>query len=207
MENKKYTNHLKPLTLHFLHNDELREHVLLGNVESVLPIPHGYDAPPEKEEKEPEIDIENVKADGLSEAEQDKLKQILHRFKGVFSTGPGDFGKTPLMSFHIKTGDAEPYAARYYPIPIGYQDEVKQQFKEMKKNGIVEDANSPWSSNLVIVKKPNGKLRICVKLCICVKGVNALTLRTTSFPIDFQEESLYKLCGGKYYFCIDLSQA
>ncbi len=80
---------------------------------------------------------------------------------------------------------------------------MKKQLKEMKKNGIVEDANSPWSSNLVIVKKPNGKLRICANL----KGVNAVMLRTTSFPINFEDESLYKLSGGKFFFRIDLSQA
>ncbi len=32
-------------------------------------------------------------------------------------------------------------------------------------------------------------------------------IRTTSFPINFQEESLYKLSGGKFFFRIDLSQA
>ena len=107
------------------------------------------------------------------------------------------------MSFTIETGDAEPYAARYYPIPAAYKTVVNQQVQQMQQNGIVEDANSPWSSNLVIVKKLNGKLRICANL----KGVNALTKRTTSFPINFQEESLAKLCNGVYFFRIDLSQA
>ncbi len=185
--------------MYFLHSNTLKEHILLGNVDSVLPIPHGYDKP----EKPKTIDIDAITADRLTEEQLRKLKQILKHFEGVFSTGPGDFGKTPLMSFRIETGDAKPYAARYYPIPLGYRAEVKEELKNMRKNGIVEDANSPWSSNLVIVKKPNGKLRICANL----KGVNAITLRTTSFPINFQEESLYKLSGGKYYFQIDLSQA
>ncbi len=131
------------------------------------------------------------------------MLSILERFRGVFSTGSGDYGKTPLMSFTIETGDAEPYAARYYPIPAAYKTVVNQQVQQMQQNGIVEDANSPWSSNLVIVKKLNGKLRICANL----KGVNALTKRTTSFPINFQEESLAKLCNGVYFFRIDLSQA
>ncbi len=199
-EHKVYKTPESSEGMHFLHDDALREHVLLGDVESVLPMPHGYEEP---EQKTPEIDIENIKADGLNEVEVQKLKQILKQFEGVFSTGPGDFGKTPLMSFCIETGDAEPYAARYYPIPIRYHDKVKKQLKEMKKNGIIEDANSPWSSNLVIVKKPHGKLQICANL----KGVNTLPLRTTNFPINIQKESLYKLCGGKYYFQIDLSQA
>ncbi len=119
------------------------------------------------------------------------------------TTGSGNYGKTPLMSFAIETGDAPPYAARYYPIPAAYKSRVNQQMRQMQSDGVIEDANSPWSSNLVIVKKPNGKLRICANL----KGVNALTKRTTSFPINFQEESLAKLCNGRYFFRIDLSQA
>ncbi len=103
--------------MHFLHDDVLREHILLGNVDTVLPMPHGYEEPDKNIQ---EIDIENIKTDGLDENEVIKLKQILKRFEDVFSTGPGDFGKTPLMSFRIETGDAKPYAARYYPIPIGY---------------------------------------------------------------------------------------
>ncbi len=154
--------------MYFFHDDNLKEHILLGNVESVLPLPHGY----EEAEKVKEIDIDNISAEGLTKGEVQKLKKILKCFEGVFSTGPGDFGKTPLMSFHIETGDAEPYAARYYPIPLGYRAEVKKQLKEMKKNEIIEDANSLWSSNLVIVKKLNGKLHICANL----KGVNAVTL-------------------------------
>ncbi len=82
--------------MHFLHDDVLREHILLGNVDSVLPLPHGYEEP-DKDVKE--IDIENIRTDGLNENEVIKLKQILKQFEGVFSTGPGDFGKTPLMSF------------------------------------------------------------------------------------------------------------
>ncbi len=185
--------------MYFLHNDALKEHILLGNVDAVLLTPHGYEEP----EKTKAINIDAIKADGLNEEQIGKLKQILKRFEGVLSTGPGDFGKTPVMSFRIEMGDAKPYAARYYPIPLGYRAEVKEELKNMKKNGIVEYANSLWSSNLVIIKKPNGKLRICANL----KGINALTIRTTSFPINFQEESLYKLSGGKYYFRIDLSQA
>ncbi len=104
--------------MYFLHNDALKEHILLGNVDSVLPTPHGYEEP----EQSKTIDIEAIKADGLTEEQVRKLKQILKRFEGVFSTGPGDFGKTPLMSFRIETGDAKPYAARYYPIPLGYRN-------------------------------------------------------------------------------------
>ena len=191
----------EPEVIGFLHDKKLRDDVLLGMTDGVLPLPTGYD----EDEVRPrtKINVGVFKTPGLNEEQRQKLLGILERFRGVFSTGSGDYGKTPLMSFTIKTGNAEPYAARYYPIPAAYKAVVSQQVKQMQRDGIVEDANSPWSSNLVIVKKPNGKLRICANL----KGVNALTQRTTSFPINFQEESLAKLCNGVYFFRIDLSQA
>ena len=43
--------------MHFLHDDILKEHILLGNEDSVLPIPHGYEEP-DKDVKE--IDFENI---------------------------------------------------------------------------------------------------------------------------------------------------
>ncbi len=191
----------EPEVIGFLHDRKLRDDILIGTTDGVLPLPAGYD----EDEARPraKIDVETVNTPGLDKEQRQRLLRILERFRGVFSTGSGDYGKTPLMSFTIETGDAEPYAARYYPIPAAYKTVVNQQVKQMQQDGIVEDANSPWSSNLVIVKKPNGKLRICANL----KGVNALTKRTTSFPINFQEESLAKLCNGVYFFRLDLSQA
>ncbi len=191
-----------PDVVNFLHDRKLRDDVLMGTEKGVLlPIPSGYDQEEPREQRR--IDLTTVRTPGLDLAQRVRLIQILERFRGVFSTGSGDYGKTPLMSFTIETGDAPPYAAHYYPIPVAYKSKVNQQMKQMQTDGVIEDANSPWSSNLVIVKKPNGKLQICANL----KGVNALTKRTTSFPINFKEESLAKLCNGKYFFRIDLSQA
>ncbi len=198
---KAYEPTSDPDVVHFLHDRELRNDVLMGTETGVLPIPSGYDQEEPRERRR--IDLTTVQTPGLDLVQRVHLIQILERFRGVFSTGSGDYGKTPLMSFTIETGDAPPYAARYYPIPAAYKSKINQQMKQMQADGVIEDANSLWSSNLVIVKKPNGKPRICANL----KGVNALTKRTTSFPINFQEESLAKLCNGKYFFRIDLSQA
>ena len=84
------------------------------------------------------IDIDSVELHGLTPEQEAKLKTILHKYKGVFSTGPGDFGCTPEMSFRIDTGDHEPVAARYHPIPIGYQEGVRELLDGMMNNGVLE---------------------------------------------------------------------
>ena len=42
---------------------------------------------------------------------------------------------------------------------------VKQEVKKLKKVGVIKEVFFPeWLSNIVIVKKKNGKWRICVNL-------------------------------------------
>ena len=183
----------------FLHDDELRDNILTPNPEGFNPIPPGYGA---AEANEP-INIAEVKTEGLTQKEKEQLQRLLARFRGVLSTGADDYGRTPLMAFSIETGDNKPVAARYRPIPASYEKEVRQAVIDMQANDVIEEADSPWNSTLVLVRKPDGKLRICVNL----KGVNEVTTNQTSYPINQQEQSLARLCNGKFFFRLDLSQA
>ena len=183
----------------FLHDDELRDNIMEANPDGFNPIPAGYD---QSSTNEP-IEIEQALSEGLSTKERTRLLRILDRYRGVLSTGADDYGRTPLMSFSIETGDNKPVAARYRPIPASFEKEVRTAVKEMQTNDVIEEADSPWNSTLVLVRKPDGKLRICVNL----KGVNEVTTNQTSYPINQQEQSLARLCNGKHFFRLDLSQA
>ena len=198
-----YYEYVQENNVYFLHDREAIESILTGNDERVLPDPPGYELKTMPVEKGTIIDIDSVELHGLTPEQEKRLKTILHKYKGVFSTGPGDFGCTPEMSFRIDTGDHEPVAARYHPIPVGYQEGVRELLDGMMNNGMLEHCDSPWNNNLVIVPKPDGSLRICANL----KGVNKVTKNTTCYPINHQEESLIRLCNAAYFLVIDLSQA
>ena len=43
-----------------------------------------------------------------------------------------------------------------------YRDAVKEELEEMLKHGVIERSNSPWASPIVLVKKKDGPLRVCV---------------------------------------------
>jgi hypothetical protein len=41
-------------------------------------------------------------------------------------------------------------------------DEVRQHLEQVLSCGIIRKSKSPWASNVVLVRKKNGKLRMCV---------------------------------------------
>ena len=191
-----------PERQNFIHEEAEREKILHGSSEGLIPIPAGYergDGVP----KDIARLIGEIRPTGLSDKQTRRLHAVLRRYIGVFSTGPGDYGKTPLMTFQIDTGEHDPIAARYRPIPAAYEKEVRANIDEMLRNGIIEKCDSPWNSTLVLVRKPDGRIRMCVNL----KNVNSVTVNRTSFPINQQEQSFAKIGRGKYYFRLDLSQA
>ena len=54
------------------------------------------------------------------------------------------------------------YTARIIPIPLRKLVEV--ELDRMLKVGVIErvDEHTPWISPMVVIKKPNGKIRICI---------------------------------------------
>jgi hypothetical protein len=47
-------------------------------------------------------------------------------------------------------------------LPLVLRDEVSAELKQMLKLDLIEKVNaSPWISNLVLVRKPDKKLRLC----------------------------------------------
>ena len=41
-------------------------------------------------------------------------------------------------------------------------DEVRQHIEEQLSSGIIRKSKSPWASNVVLVRKKNGELRMCI---------------------------------------------
>lgn len=57
---------------------------------------------------------------------------------------------------------ANPVFIRPRPLPFSIKDRVKNKIDEMVKKGILQPiTSSEWGTPLVVVKKPNGDLRLC----------------------------------------------
>ena len=176
--------------------------VLMGLDEAELPDPPGYELPEGGLEEKP-VDYDSLILTDLTPEQREKTIAMMRTYDTVFSKSMGDFGRTDLIDFTVDTGDALPFHDRYRPIPIHYEDEVREIIAMMLKTKVIEPCESPWVSNVVLVAKPGRRLRVCINL----RGVNKLTRNISRFPITHPQESIVKLAHAKYFFQIDLSQA
>ena len=97
-------------------------------------------------------------------------------------------GFTEVMPFSIVTSEARPMKLRPYRVPVCQQDEVSQQLARMEEQGVISLSKSPWASPMVVVKKKDGSLRLCMDY----RKLNSLTIGD-SFPLPSIEELLINL--------------
>ena len=136
----------------------------------------------------------------LTTGEKAKIMRILERNKYVFSSSKMDIGKTDLGQHTIETGNAAPIAFKHRRIPRGLEEDVGRYVNELKEAGIIRESNSPWNFPIVVTKKKNGDIRMCVDY----RALNAKTERAI-FPIPSANEVFDTIGTAKYFSTLDLS--
>ena len=118
----------------------------------------------------------------------------------MFSLEDSERGETDFVEVHIDTGDTQPKAQPIHRIPFAVRQEVARELHEMQENGIIQPSNSPWASPIVLVKKKDGGLRICVDYC----ALNAVT-KADRFPLPQIADLLDQLGRSRFFTTLDLA--
>lgn len=87
------------------------------------------------------------------------MQSIVKEFADVLQGKPG---QTELAEHSIVTGPAGPVRLPPYRIPHAYRESVKKELKEVEESRIIEPLQSEWSAPIVVVKKKDGNIRLCV---------------------------------------------
>lgn len=136
----------------------------------------------------------------LTEEQARKVRCLLHKHAGVFTMANNNLGCTTLIQHEIPLVDEAPVRQRYRRIPPSQYEEVKSHIKQLLEQGVVRESCSPYASPVVIVRKKDGAMRLCVDY----RQLNAKT-RKDSFPLPRIEESLDSLSGARWFSTLDLA--
>ena len=128
----------------------------------------------------------------------------MNQYAYCFSHSTRTLGVTHLTKHYIDTGNAQPIKQRPYRVSPVEREAIAQICEEMLTKGFIEHADSPWSSPVVLVKKPDGKWRFCCDF----RKLNAVT-RKDSYPLTRINDCLDRLQNSIFtiFSSLDCDQA
>lgn len=144
--------------------------------------------------------VEAVDLSALAAQEQMEVRGLLQKYHSVFANHDGDLDCTKLISHEIPLLDDAPVRQRYRQIPPSEYEEVKAHIDQLLKAKVIRESNSPFASPIVLVRKKDGSLRLCVDYLL----LNSKT-RKDAVPLPRIEESLDALAGGRWFTTLDLA--
>lgn len=78
-------------------------------------------------------------------------------------------------------------------------EEVRTRLQELLASGVIRPSHSPFSSNVVLVRKHDGALR----LCVVYRQLNSRTIKD-NYALPRINDILDSLSGNKYFTVLDM---
>ena len=142
-------------------------------------------------------EVKHVKQTNFEKIEDPKLNSLLKEYDDIFH----GLGQITNYAHKIKIDpDVKPVSQRLRRIPFSQLDKVDAEIDKLLNDDVIEETPepSPWVSNLVIVPKPSGDLRVCCDY----RDLNKAIIRER-FILPKVEDTLHALQGSKYLAKID----
>lgn len=146
--------------------------------------------------------IDKIEIDsGLTAEQRASAIELIKEYSQAFSKSDDDIGYTDAVEHTIVTTDDIPVKHPDRSIPHHLIPVVKKILQDWLAKGIIQESDSPFASQLVLVPKKNGEWRACVDF----RAVNKKTVKS-AFPLQNIEMSLRALRNAKFYSSLDINQ-
>lgn len=133
----------------------------------------------------------------LNLKEREAFSELLRDNADIFELGGGP--PTKYATHRIRTVDCEPKAVPPYPLNGPKKEFLRKEVDKLLKEGVIEECESPWSSPVVLVPKPNGSYRMCLDF----RSLNSVTI-ADSYPLPRIDDLLQSAKSTAYMSTIDL---
>ena len=93
----------------------------------------------------------------------DRLRSIIRRHIKAFAFSKAELGLTDVLQHKIElTKDSRPIRSVPYKYAPKEEEFIKSELELLKKLGCIEESTSEWASPIVLVRKSNGEIRMCI---------------------------------------------
>lgn len=128
-----------------------------------------------------------------------RLAAKLSKRADVFSLEEWDVGLAKGVTHHIRLRDPRPFRERSRRIAPADIEDVRRHLQELLAAGIIKESRSPYASPIVIVRKKNGKVRMCIDYRL----LNSRTI-PDQYTMPRIDDALDCLTGSKWFSVLDL---
>ncbi|GFN80209.1 transposon tf2-6 polyprotein [Plakobranchus ocellatus] len=108
----------------------------------------------------------------LDSAKVQQVQELLTEFQDILTSPPG---LTTTIHHVIRVSTNEIIRIKPYPLPFVSQEFLKTEISQLLSLGVIEHSTSPYCSPVVIVKKKDGSLHLCIDL----RKLNSVTIFDT----------------------------
>jgi len=141
----------------------------------------------------------NLSSSELTEQQKVTASELLENWSEVFARSQTELGEAKAVKHSIKLTDSTPFRERHRRVPPAQYEEVRKHLQEMLACGAIRHSKSPWSSNVVLARKHDGSLRLCIDF----RKLNERTVRD-GYQLPRIEETFDKMYGSKWFSSLDL---
>ena len=131
-----------------------------------------------------------------------RLEKLITFYGQTLFTGEIGKLKDTKIKLHINY-KIPPVAQAERRIPFALRKNVQKETEHLEQQDIIEEIISeatPWLSQLVIVAKSDGGVRLCIDM----RNANT-AIERTGFPTPTLENLIFKLQWAKYFTKLDLN--
>ena len=158
---------------------------------------HGYRE--QSTNKRDQLNTTGLMWEGLTPEQRQQAEALLMRNGDVFASSDDDLGYTETVTHKVWTVDEEPIKLPYRRIPPSQLEEVREHIRLLLDKKIIKESTTPYASPIVLVRKADGTLRLCVDY----RKLNQKT-RKDAHPIPRIDESMDALHGARWFSTLDL---
>ena len=156
------------------------------------------------------------------------LRKIFQKFPKLAARHAWDVAtlKGSIISFKLKK-ESQPVAQRPFSVPVALAPKAQKLMNRLQELGLVRASNSPWSSNVIVLRKKapekptknqndiamqneddTGSVKTNqLRFCFDNRVTNSMLLPLSTYPIPSTWQILQKLSGAKWLASIDAANA